>query len=302
MDNIVDSERDVRLDGSKRSQRYFEHAVANHWDPYADIDDELLAADRQKLIDRGLSEAEFEEFMLMAAVFGAGEEAVTEDLGPLMLVLDDINDQMFVSSQIFDEAMHTQWFDRYWKEVIQPVADELGMAIPDPTDDAFFNDSFLSLFEKNERAMARLLEENTPETQAKAVCNYHLIIEGVLAQTAYYGLESAFGPEEYSIDNPTLDGLIEGMTYIRADEARHVGFGMDRVQRLLSMGVDESVIHDVMNENYPFIVGILEEFDRLVDGHDLVAYASEKHQHRIDSITGAPEEFPAIDEMIETNT
>jgi ribonucleoside-diphosphate reductase beta chain len=50
--------------------------------------------------------------MRTLALFGAGEEAVTQDLAPLTLTVKDVNDQLFVASQNYEEAKHTQFFDR----------------------------------------------------------------------------------------------------------------------------------------------------------------------------------------------
>jgi len=38
------------------------------------------------------------------AMFGAGEEEVTEDLAPLAVVFDDVQDQMFITTQMYEEA------------------------------------------------------------------------------------------------------------------------------------------------------------------------------------------------------
>ena len=118
MTQIRDSDREMRIEPDTVGGGYFEHAVYNHWDPYEDVPQELLEQDRERLIEAtdAPGEAEFEDLMQTLALFGAGEESVTEDLAPLLVALEDINDQMFISSQIYEEAKHTQFFDRYWRE------------------------------------------------------------------------------------------------------------------------------------------------------------------------------------------
>jgi len=56
----------------------------------------------------------------LLAQFGAGEQPVTEDFSPLLLVLDDPEAQRFVVPQMYDETRQAELFDRYWKVVGRP--------------------------------------------------------------------------------------------------------------------------------------------------------------------------------------
>ncbi|PSQ41256.1 ribonucleoside-diphosphate reductase, partial [Halobacteriales archaeon SW_5_68_122] len=196
MTQIRDSDREMRIEPDTVGGGYFEHAVYNHWDPYEDVPQELLEQDRERLIDPtdALGEAEFEDLMQTLALFGAGEESVTEDLAPLLVALEDINDQMFISSQIYEEAKHAQFFDRYWREVVFPVAEARDFERVAPTDQRFFPDGYVELFKRTETAMERLLADDTPENRVRAYCHYHLVVESVLAQTGYYGITSSMSP------------------------------------------------------------------------------------------------------------
>jgi len=51
---------------------------------------------------------------------------VTEDLAPFTVVLEDIEDQMYVTTQTYEEAKHTELFDRYWRNFINPVEEAKG--------------------------------------------------------------------------------------------------------------------------------------------------------------------------------
>jgi len=81
--------------------------------------------------------------------------------------------------------------------------------------------------------MHRLLEERTPETFARAYTHYHLVIEGILAQTGYYGMQRSFRADEFP-ELPHLPGLHTGFPRIRQDERRHVGFGMAKLKGLVA--------------------------------------------------------------------
>ena len=287
----------------KKPFRYYRNAVGRHWDP-EDID---LEKDRERLaeadFDRG--EEDFDFLRQGLALFGAGEESVTEDLAPLQLVLEDIEDEMFISTQIYEEAKHTEFFDRYWREVINPVEETLGYDVSRPNAERHFMDSYDELFDRNQRAMERLLEEDTPENRVRAHAHYHLVIEGILAQTGYYGLHNNFGPEIE--DYPHLPGLVEGFSQIRSDEGRHVGYGMHRIKHhVVEDDVPIDVLDETVNELMPLTQGIVVESTREdepgISRAELTEFAARKHQERMQQITSADEDLPSVEELTEIET
>ena len=305
MTQIRDTSRGLRIGEDTVGGGYFKHAVYNHWDPYEDISRELLDTDRERSIDADGEEADFFETMQYLALFGAGEEAVTEDLAPLSVALDDVDDQMFIASQLYEEAKHTQFFDRYWREVIYPVAEANGYEKVPPTDQRFFTDGYVELFDRTEAAMERLLTDDTPENRVRAYCHYHLVVESVLAQTGYYGITTVMGPEaddavsRPDADTPHLPGLVKGINFIRSDEGRHVGFGMQKVQKhIADDGVDEAVVQEILQELMPLVAETVSVGDGLVDPAPLVSYASEKLTRRIEIITDADAEIPPVEELV----
>ncbi|WP_335999674.1 ribonucleoside-diphosphate reductase [Halorientalis halophila] len=304
MTQVEDSSRDMRLDPDSFAQGYFKNAVYRHWDPYAI---EGLKADKEQMIETAPEEDEFDTLRKSIARFGAGEEAVTEDLMPLGLVLDDINDQMFLSSQIYEEAKHTQFFDRYWREVINPAEEALGFEETRPTDQRFFNDHYVALFDKTEDAMERLLDDDSPEARVKAYCHYHLVVESVLAQTGYYGFQSAFsdkGSDEVAVkDWPNADGLVTGVEKIRSDEGRHVGFGMNKVRGYVQSGeVDADVVQETLQDLMPHVAGTFSDLTVGINPAPLVAYSRDKLTRRIEIITDADAEVPEVDELVKLDT
>ena len=305
MTQIRDTSRGLRIGEDTVGGGYFKHAVYNHWDPYEDVSRELLDTDRERSIDAEGDEEDFFETMQYLALFGAGEEAVTEDLAPLSVALDDVDDQMFIASQLYEEAKHTQFFDRYWREVIYPVAEANGYETVPPTDQRFFPDGYIELFDRTEAAMDRLLTDDTPENRVRAYCHYHLVVESVLAQTGYYGITTVMGPEaddavsRPDADTPHLPGLVKGINFIRSDEGRHVGFGMQKVQEhIADDGVDEAVVQEILQELMPLVAETVSVGDGLVDPAPLVSYASDKLTRRIEIITDADAEIPPVEELV----
>jgi ribonucleoside-diphosphate reductase beta chain len=305
MTQIRDTSRELRISEDSVGGGYFKHAVYNHWDPYEDVSQELLETDRERSSDANGDEDVFFETMQYLALFGAGEEAVTEDLAPLLVALEDIDDQMFVASQIYEEAKHARFFDRYWREVIYPVAEANGYERIPPTDQRFFPDGYVELFDRTEAAMERLLTEDTPENRVRAYCHYHLVVESVLAQTGYYGITTVMGPDSDDtisppdMDTPHLPGLIEGINRIRSDEGRHVGFGMQKVQHhIAEHDVDAAIVQEILQELMPLVAETVSVGDGVIDPTPLVSYAGEKLTRRIDIITDADAEIPPVEELV----
>ncbi|MDF9743978.1 ribonucleotide-diphosphate reductase subunit beta [Natrinema salsiterrestre] len=288
---------EMQLNTGTRSNNYYRNAVEKHWDPH-EID---LSADLEGAAE--LPEPAFTGLKQSLALFGAGEESVTEDLAPLAVVLEDIDDQLFLTTQLYEESKHTDFFDRYWRDVIHTEEERRGQELSSPTDEKWFNEPYDELFERNEQAMARLLEEDTPENRAKAHCHYHLTIEGILAQTGYYGLTLAYGENEPEL--PDLPGLVEGLKLVRSDEGRHVGFGMAKLKSLVADGeVEPDLLRETVDELVPLVQDSLsgDEGASSEDGpgpspSDLAEYAYTKHQQRMQQITSASEKIPDVEEL-----
>ncbi|AFK21545.1 ribonucleoside-diphosphate reductase (plasmid) [Haloferax mediterranei ATCC 33500] len=264
----------------ERAERYFRYAVERHWSPY-EID---LAADREMAIE--LSRSAFTQLRATVAMFGAGEENVTEDLVPLAASVTEESDQRFVASHIYEEAKHAAFFDRYWTEVIRPAEDARGTNPTAPTADRWFTDAYEELFSRTETAMNRLLDADTPTNRAKAYCHYHLTIEGVLGQTGFHAMDATFSPET---DGPSLPGLVEGITHVRQDEGRHVGYGMDRLAELLQRTtVERSLAEETVATLADPVDAVVEKmgWKRLPgpDSDDLVAFAAQKRRDRLEQL------------------
>ena len=292
-------EKPTEIDPDSKPFQYYRTEVIRHWDP-SEID---LDRDRETLMEADLVQAPggLDALKDPLARFGAGEQAVTEDLAPLATVFDDINDQMFITTQLYEESKHAEFFHRYWTEVINPVEEELGHEITSPYDDKWFGSDYVELFDRNEAAMHRLLEDDSPEALADAYCYYHMSIEGMLAESGYYGLQSIFGREKISPVTPELPGLDEGLNYIRGDEGRHVGFGALQLRQLTQDGpVDMADVEDTLEELLELVKGGLHNDDaRETEGYDvgeemdldniidLSGYAEEQHDERLKQIRDA---------------
>ncbi|MFB6205331.1 MAG: ribonucleoside-diphosphate reductase [Haloglomus sp.] len=302
MTRYADDSREMRLDPDSFASGYFRHAVYNHWDPYEDISAEKLETDLERIVADDPTEAEFDEFRQLLAQFGAGEEAVTEDLAPMSVALDDIDDQLFISSQIYEEAKHAVFFDRYWREVVDPAAEELGFEPVPPTHEGYFNDSYVHIFDETDRSMAKLLDDDSPEQMARAIAHYHIVVESVMAQTGYYSFQEIYGAGDSDITDremPHLPGVLEGVGYIRSDEGRHVGWGVRKLRNAVQSGlVDPQIVRDTLQDLMVHVAKNNNAYSVISDPGAMISYSRDKLTRRIEIITQRDAEVPDVEELV----
>jgi len=201
------------------------------WDPLSiDFSQDIL--DWQRCTDQ-----EKETLLQLTSLFQAGEECVTLDLLPLILVMAQegrLEEEMFLTTFLWEEAKHTEFFRRFLDEVAQEHSDLHHYHPP----------SYRKIFyEELPQAMHALLADQSLKAQARAVITYNMIVEGVLAETAYYAY---FNMLER---NNIMPGLKQALGYIKRDESRHIAYGVFLISRLVAQ--DPSLwpfIEQKMNE------------------------------------------------------
>lgn len=193
----------------------YHKAKALIWDP-ADIALDADIADWARLTAR-----ERDILIRLSHMFLGGETAVAGDLAPLLIALrrmgGPLEEQMFVATQLFEEAKHVEWFDR-WAREIAPEA-----PAPDP------GPAYRTLFDEAlPNALNRLLTDASPDAHAGALVTYHMIVEGVLAETGYRGFMTALKA------NGLMPGTTRAVELVQRDEARHIAYGLHALSRILS--------------------------------------------------------------------
>ena len=248
------------------------------WDP-RDVDLSRDIAEWPTLTDD-----ERDVVLRTCSLFVAGEEAVTADLAPLLLALRQsgtLEEQMFVTTQLFEEAKHVEMFDRYFAEVFRAPVDI----------HQYHSDAYHHIFyEELPQALDRLLVDTSPRAQVIAVATYHMIVEGVLAETGYHATQRSLQGAAQ------LPGLVQAMQLIQRDEARHIAFGIALLQRLVAA---DPTLWDVlmarMNELLPIALEIIADSfapygDQVPFGLnpvEMVEYGSSQFNHRLNALERA---------------
>lgn len=244
----------------------------NFWNPQ-DLD---FTQDRRDWAS--LSESQQKVLLHLSALFVGGEEAVTLDLAPYLLYVSQqgrYDDALYVATWIFEEAKHTEFFDRFHCEVVGG-APELAQ---------FHVESWQQIFYRAlPQAMNALQTDQTPLAEVRALGTYNLVVEGVLAETGYRAYKEVLEKENL------MPGLRKGLGHVQADEGRHIAFGLHTLSKLLHRHPQtKAVLEDVLAELIPAAVGTVREVFAAhqpmpfeISEQDFVDYALRQIQHRIE--------------------
>jgi ribonucleoside-diphosphate reductase beta chain len=213
------------------------------WDP-REID---LTQDRQDWLK--LPDEYKERLRGLIVSFQAGEEAVTLDLLPLIMTIareGRLEEEMFLTTFLWEEAKHTEFFRRVLDDVLQEQND-----LHEKRSSSGGRDIFADVLP---REMNRLLTDPSPLNQARASVLYNMIVEGVLAETGYYSFSRILS------QTGLMPGLQQGIQLIKRDESRHIAYGVFLISRLVAQ--DKAlwpVVEARMNELFSAIAHSQQE-------------------------------------------
>jgi ribonucleoside-diphosphate reductase beta chain len=247
------------------------------WNP-SDID---FRQDRQDWL--GLSVTEQDLILRLTSMFQAGEEAVTLDLLPLIMVIASegrLEEEMFLTTFLFEEAKHTDFFSRFLAEVAGAEGDLSRYHTP----------NYRAIFyEALPAAMQALRADPAPAAQVRAAVTYNIIVEGMLAETGYHAYVTALEAANL------LPGQREGIRLLKQDESRHIAYGIFLLSRLVA--ADPAlwmVIEETINELFLPALGVVYDafahYDPVPFGLEesqFVDYATSQFQKRIERIEAA---------------
>ncbi len=228
-----------------------------------------------------LADDEKDVILRLTSLFVAGEEAVTLDLLPLMTVIareGRIEEEMFLTTFLWEEAKHTDFFQRYLNEVLGISGEDLS---------AYHTPSYQTIFyEALPRALHRLDSDHSPEAQLLASVTYNMIVEGVLAETGYHSYFTMFS------QNDIMPGCVSGVQKLKQDESRHIAYGIYLISRLVAEHPELWEMAEAqMNQLLLPALGVITEtFDQYepvpfgLNVDDFVAFATMQFQKRMQRI------------------
>jgi ribonucleoside-diphosphate reductase beta chain len=271
--------REKGLDHDSRPMRLWQKGKElGTWDP-KEID---FTQDREDW--EGAETLEQEVLLHLSALFCGGEESVTEDLLPLIMAISDegrLEEEMYLTSFLFEEAKHVEVFRRFFDEVVGYTGDLT----------RFHGDHYRAIFDDAlPTAMNRLRTDPSPKNQAIASATYNMIVEGVLAETGYHAYRSTLEKKGM------MPGMQEVTGLLKRDESRHMAFGVYLLSRLVAEHGEPvwQAIEETMTSLLPHATGMIEElfdqYERMPLGLEVgefVEYALDQFQKRRERIASA---------------
>ena len=247
------------------------------WNP-SDID---FSKDKQDWA--AFKDDEKDLIWLLLALFAAGEEAVTLDLLPLIEVVareGRLEEEMFLTTFLFEEAKHTDFFRRFLDEVCDAPVDLTH----------YHTDNYKTIFyEALPEALLGLKSDSSPAAQIRASVTYNMVVEGVLAETGYHAFFTMLER------NDLMPGLRKGILLLKQDESRHIAYGVYLLSRLIAEHPQEwDNLETHMNSILPLAIGVIgDAFARyevvpfgLVE-EDFVNYAMAQFSKRFERLEKA---------------
>lgn len=175
--------------------------------------------------EQNMTEAERSAFIGVASGFHHGERQVEVELPAFFLSCEE-DEKIFATCHMEDEARHTVFFDRFYREVVG-IPGETLMDVLDASWQ-WVGDGFGGAFGLLSYQADELLRDpKNKQAKMAYAANYFVFIEGVGALsvmkiTLNYARQRGF-----------LPGYYKGFTATCRDEARHVQFGLSVIRKML---------------------------------------------------------------------
>jgi len=205
-----------------------------------------------------LTEDEKKYTLWTMRLFFNGEERVTATLAPFVWAAPTPEIEIFLSTQMVDEARHSVFFDSWWRAV--PGTDKKDMAsLLDDVRPAVAG-GYNELFYDRLPNVAQRMANNPRDLDAlvEGVTMYHIVIEATLALTG-----QRFTLDQMRQEGNTGLGFYQGFTAVARDESRHVNFGIKFLQEAIRDDADRfaPLVQRTLIDCLPLITGTLEPPD-----------------------------------------
>ena len=188
-----------------------------------DID---FSQDRIDWHERIPDEERFQRMYGLSSFF-IGEQRVAEELGPMMRACPDEEMRIFVATQLADEARHTVFFARFFKEVLEIDKTRLEDTLENIQQYMNKHLQYI-LIDSLSDVAERIRQEPTNLAHLiEGITLYHVIVEGTMALAGQRGIL------EFYRQNNLFPAFRGGFTAVARDESRHVVFGVKFLREMI---------------------------------------------------------------------
>jgi ribonucleoside-diphosphate reductase beta chain len=152
--------------------------------------------------------------------FYVGEERVTADLAPFLQAAPTGEIELFLATQLVDEARHAAFFDRFGAEVMCLSADDFRGRMREV--EQILLSPWREVFDDGLRDVATRIQAKPDDLDlfVEGITTYHMVVEGFLAVTGQTLIR------DYMVEHSMYPGFCEGFGLVERDEHRHVAFGV----------------------------------------------------------------------------
>lgn len=196
--------------------------------------EEIFTEEQRKFLTFGFSE------------FFIAEDRVTVELLPFAIAAPQKEAQLFLTTQISDEAKHVVFWDRFYREVFGSDADGIKAQLDQHMH--VVNKDWETMFDGILHECAEDLRKDPSDFPAlvRGVTVYMIVIEGMLALTAARFMIKSLK------ENGWFPGFVQGFTAVNRDESRHVGFGVKFLADAIKADEKNArIIEDTLRECLP---------------------------------------------------
>src|SRR5436305_3697427 len=180
------------------------------------------------------------------SAFFKGEACVTDTLGPYIIAMPDEEMRIFLTTQLSDEARHTVFFARFFREVLGVERDTLEDTLEVTHDYMNAQLQYLLMDALSEVAERIRQEPRNIAHLVEGITLYHVIVEGTLALTGQRNILDFYRQNNFF---PAFRG---GFTAVARDESRHVIFGVKFLREMIQRDANNAmIVHNAVEKYTP---------------------------------------------------
>ena len=244
-----------------------------------------------------MPEQEHRERITGLAAFFQGEACVTDTLAPYVVAMPDEEMRIFVTTQLVDEARHTVFFARFFKEVIGIDSGALEETLGVVRQYMNAELKYILIDSLSEVAERIRLEPRNMAHLIEGVTLYHVIVEGTMALAGQRALL------DFYRQNNVFPAFRGGFTAVARDESRHVVFGVKFLREMIQQdAANVELVRATINKYAPTALKAITPAGELIpnilaaqgDPWLTPRYAQDSLRKKLKVIGLKMEELPAV--------
>ncbi len=206
-----------------------------------------------------MSPEEHQDRIYGLSAFFKGEACVTDTLAPYITAMPDEEMRIFLTTQLVDEARHTVFFARFFKEVIGIDKASLEGTLTEIRQ--YMNEHLqYILIDALSEVAERIRQQPTNLAHlVEGITLYHVVVEGTMALAGQRSILDFYRQKDLF---PAFRG---GFTAVARDESRHIVFGVKFLREMIQRdAANARVVQAAINKYAPIALTALTPADEYI--------------------------------------